>query len=477
MSHRPAVETIGIDPHLIVLFGGTGDLARRKLMPALYRMLERRNFADSTHVLAVATSDLTDDQYRRVVRESLHATGLSDAEVDRWCFECLSFQRITEGFDGLAARIEEIERDHHLPGNRAFYLAVPPAAVEPTVAGLAGAGLTRAPGWLRVVVEKPFGYDLASARELNLMLHEWFDESQIFRIDHYLAKETVQNLLAFRFANPLFESAWNRDRVESVSIEVSETLGLEGRARYFERAGIIRDMVQNHLLQILTLVAMEPPVRMEADAIRDEKVKVLRAIYPVTPSAVTRGRYAAGSVAGSPVVGYLDEDGVPETSTTETFASIRIDVDNWRWRGVPFTVRAGKRLAERTTRVVVRYKAPPVALFDGGRAGTPHANVLYITLQPDEGFELTFDVKTPGEGMNLETRELSFTYSDAFGRLPDAYETLMADVLAGDQTLFVRADEAEEAWRILEPVLDMNDQPIDYPAGSHGPESKAFDAR
>jgi glucose-6-phosphate 1-dehydrogenase len=216
---------------------------------------------------------------------------------------------------------------------------------------------------------------------------------------------------------------------------------------------------------------------MEADAIRDEKVKVLRAIYPVTESAVTRGRYAAGSVAGSPVVGYLDEDGVPETSTTETFASIRIDVDNWRWRGVPFTVWAGKRLAERITRVVVRYKAPPVALFDGGRTGTPHANVLYITLQPDEGFELTFDVKTPGEGMNLETRQLSFTYSDAFGRLPDAYETLMADVLAGDQTLFVRADEAEEAWRILAPVLDLTDQPVDYPAGSHGPEPDRTHAR
>ncbi len=469
MTHRPAVETVGLDPHLIVLFGGTGDLARRKLIPALYRMLERRDFADSTHVLAVATSDLTDDQYRRVVRESLHAAGLTDEEVDRWCFDCLSFQRITDGFDALAARIGEIERDHHLPGNRAFYLAVPPSVVEGTVAGLASAGLAEAPGWLRVVVEKPFGYDLSSARDLNRMLHRWFDESQIFRIDHYLAKETVQNLLAFRFANPIFESAWNRDRVESISIEVSETLGLEGRARYFERSGIIRDMVQNHLLQILTLVAMEPPVRMEADAIRDEKVKVLRAIYPVAPAAAIRGRYRAGTVGGEPVIGYLEEEGIPKDSTTETFASIRVDVDNWRWRGVPFTVQAGKRLAERMTRVVVRYKAPPVALFDGGSASAPHANVLYITLQPDEGFELTFDVKIPGEGMNLETRGLSFTYSDAFGRLPDAYETLMVDILAGDQTLFVRADEAEEAWRILAPILDLAEQPVDYVAGSRGP--------
>ncbi|MFP5333459.1 MAG: glucose-6-phosphate dehydrogenase, partial [Acidimicrobiia bacterium] len=280
----------------------------------------------------------------------------------------------------------------------------------------------------------------------------------------------VQNLLAFRFANMLFESGWNRNQIDSVEITVAETLGLEGRAKYFDGAGIIRDIVQNHLLQVLTLVAMEPPVRLEADAIRDEKVKVLRSIYPVTRSAVRRGQYTAGTIDGTPVPGYLEEDGVPAGSPTETFASIRLGVDNWRWRGVPFVLRAGKRLAGRLTQIAVRYKEPPVSLFEVDGACRVHANVLFITLQPNEGFHLSFDVKRPGEGMELVTKELDFHYADAFGRLPDAYETLLADLLVGDQTLFVRGDEAEEAWRILGPALDLDDTPLPYPAGSWGPE-------
>lgn len=470
MTVRPAAETMGFDPHLFVLFGATGDLARRKLIPAIYRLLEARDFADVTHLLGVATSQLDDERFRRLVVSSLTDAGWSEDEASRWCAECVSFVSISDGFDALADRIADIESHHALPGNRAFYLAIPPPVFDDTLEGLSQAGLCDGPGWTRVVVEKPFGTDLDSARHLNQVLHRYFTERQIFRIDHYLAKETVQNLLAFRFANMLFESSWNRSQIDSVEITMAETLGLEGRAKYFESAGVIRDIIQNHLMQVLTLVAMEPPVRLEADAIRDEKVKVLRSIYPVTRGAVRRGRYTAGTIDGQPVVGYLDEDGVGPDSTTETYASIRIDVDNWRWRGVPFVLRSGKRLAGRLTQIAVRYKEPPVSLFEVDGSCRVHANVLFITLQPDEGFHLTFDVKRPGEGMELVTQHLAFHYRDAFGDLPDAYETLIADLLVGDQTLFVRGDEAEEAWRILGPALDLTDQPVPYAAGSWGPE-------
>lgn len=472
MTARPAAETMGFEPHLFVLFGATGDLARRMLVPAIYRLLESRDFDDTMHLLGVGTSELDDDKFRAMVAAALVESGWTAEEVERWCAECVSYVSIKGGFADLATAVAAIETRYDLPGNRAFYLAIPPTVFDDTVEGLAGAGLTTSRGWTRVVVEKPFGTDLESARHLNGVLHRHFTESQIFRIDHYLAKETVQNLLAFRFANMLFESGWNRNQIDSVEITVAETLGLEGRAKYFDRAGVIRDIVQNHLLQVLTLVAMEPPVRLDADSIRDEKVKVLRSIYPISPAAVSRGRYTVGEIDGQPVPGYLDEDGVPDSSATETYASIQIDVDNWRWRGVPFTLRTGKRLAERLTQIAVRYKEPPVSLFEIDGTCPVHANVLFITLQPNEGFHLTFDVKRPGEGMELVTQDLEFHYADAFGRLPDAYETLIADLLAGDQTLFVRGDETEEAWRILGPALDMQDEPKPYRAGSWGPDGE-----
>jgi glucose-6-phosphate 1-dehydrogenase len=461
---------MGFEPHLFVLFGGTGDLARRKLIPAIYQLLEARNFDDVSHLLGVATSALDDAEFRDMVSTALVEAGWTAEDASRWSADCVSFVSIKDGFDDLADKIKAIETRHSLPGNRLFYLAIPPSVFDDSLEGLSRAGLSNGPGWTRVVVEKPFGTDLESARHLNGVLHRYFSEEQIFRIDHYLAKETVQNLLAFRFANMLFESSWNRNQIESVEITMAETLGLEGRAKYFDSAGVIRDVIQNHLLQVLTLVAMEPPVRLEADSIRDEKVKVLRSIYPVTAGAVRRGRYTGGVVEGEPVVGYIDEEGVPPTSKTETYASIRIDVDNWRWRGVPFVLRSGKRLGGRLTQIAVRYKEPPVSLFEVDGACRVHANVLFITLQPNEGFHLTFDVKRPGEGMELVTQDLEFHYADAFGRLPDAYETLIADLLVGDQTLFVRGDETEEAWRILEPALDLNDEPVPYPAGSWGPE-------
>jgi glucose-6-phosphate 1-dehydrogenase len=301
MTHRPAAETMGFEPHLFVLFGGTGDLARRMLIPAIYRLLEARDFDDVMHLLGVATSELDDATFRSMISDALVEAGWTRAEADRWCAECVSFVSIKDGFEQLADKVAAIESRHALGGNRVFYLAVPPSVFDGTIEGLAGADLDRGPGWTRVVVEKPFGTDLDSARHLNEVLHRHFSEDQIFRIDHYLAKETVQNLLVFRFANMLFESGWNRNQIDSVEITVAETLGLEGRAKYFDHAGVIRDIVQNHLMQVLTLVAMEPPVRLEADAIRDEKVKVLRSIYPITRSAVTRGRYTAGEIDGEAV--------------------------------------------------------------------------------------------------------------------------------------------------------------------------------
>jgi glucose-6-phosphate 1-dehydrogenase len=468
VASRSAAETVEIPPHLLVLFGGTGDLAVRKLLPAVAGLLERRRFADRLQVLAVATRPLDDDGYRRFLEEGLKESGLSEA-----CLKDLlgrvSYHRVGDGFDVLARRIEAIEAAGDLEGNRVFYLAVPPAVFDDTIDGLVSAGLDRSPGTTRVVVEKPFGTDLDSAIRLNRTLHRHFPEEEIYRIDHYLAKETVQNLLVFRFANPLFESAWNRDRIDRVEVTVAETLGLEGRVKYFDEAGIIRDIVQNHLLQVLALVAMEPPVRLTARHIRDEKVKLLEAVFPVMPHSVTRGQYSAGAVDGVTVPGYLGEEGVDPASTTETFARLTLDIDNWRWRGVPFVLTAGKRMERRMTEVVVSFREPPVCLFEVNGVCPVHPNRLVITLQPNEGFDLYFDVKRPGEGMALETKTLSFRYGDEFGQFPDAYETLLVDVLTGDQTLFVRADEAEEAWRIVAGVVDLTQPPTPYPAGSKGP--------
>ncbi len=473
MTHKSAAETVPIDPHLIVLFGATGNLAKRKLFPAIVRLLGRRAFRDRIRILGVARRDHDDESFRLLVSEALAEAGLAGPEIAEWCATCVSYQPLDGDYAALARRVEELEKDHGLRGNRVFYLAVPPLAFTDIVTSITEAGLHDGGGWRRVVVEKPFGEDAASGAALNRTLHATFDEDEIYRIDHYLAKETVQNLLVFRFANPVFELAWNRDRIDWVQISAAETVGIEDRGGYFDSAGMLRDVVQNHLLQLMSLVAMEPPVRFEADEIRDEKVKVLRSIEPVPRRRMVRGQYAAGTVDGEVVASYREEPGVEDDSTTETFAALRVDIDNWRWRGVPFYLRAGKRMSERLTQIVVRFREPPVRLFDGQDPNTAHANLLYITLQPDEGFDVCFDVKTPGEGMHLQTRTLSFRYGDVFGSLPDAYETLLADVLTGDQTLFVRADETEEAWRILAPLLDADTPPEIYEAGTWGPDGSA----
>ncbi|HSJ36016.1 MAG TPA: glucose-6-phosphate dehydrogenase [Acidimicrobiia bacterium] len=466
-AYTPGVLSVGIEPHLFVVFGGTGDLARQMLLPALFQLLRRREFHDSVELLAVATRPMSDAEYRKMAVEALAEAGVPDCE--EWAERHLRYQSIKDGFEALRERIEEIEAAEGLDGNRAFYLAIPPAVFDDTVDGLGKSGAFSGGGWTRVVVEKPFGFDLDSAHHLNALLHDWLDESQIFRIDHYLAKETVQNLLALRFANPLFESSWSRDRIDSVQITVAEDFGIGSRAGYFDKAGIVRDIIQNHALQVLTLVAMEPPVKATSDAIRDEKVKVLRAMYPVDPTAAVRGQYGEGEVGGEKAAAYLEEEGVGDGSTTETYAAFKFEIDNWRWKGVPFYVRTGKRLKRRVTQVSVVFKEPPVFLFSIDGPCSMHPNVFDIRLQPEEGFALSFEMKVPGEGYDLRTQRLRFDYDEEFGELPGAYFTLLADVMIGDQTLFVRSDEVEEAWRIVAPVLDPGTTPDLYEAGSWGP--------
>jgi len=431
-------------------------------------------------VLAVSRDTTMDDErYRQWARAAIEASGQEvDEACGEWCDSCLYYQPVGAGkateYEALAARIAAIEKAHKLPGNRVIYLALPPAAFAGTIEGLGKAGLSANDGgWTRLVVEKPFGKDLASAEALNRLVHEYFDEAQVYRIDHYLGKETVQNLLVFRFANPVFETLWHRDRVESVQITVAEELGIEDRAGYYEKSGALRDMVQNHLAQLLTLVAMEVPVAFEADAIRYEKVKVLRAVASIDEGEVALGQYRAGEVHGEAVPGYREEKGVADDSEVETFVALRLEVDNWRWQGVPFYLRTGKRLPRRLTQIAVVFKRAPVALFRGvdEAEGDPHRNVLHLTLQPDEGFALSFEVKAPGEPFRLETLPLHFSYGEAFGELPEAYETLLLDVLTGDQTLFVRADEVEAAWRLFAPLLDMPLEVHPYDAGDWGPKA------
>jgi glucose-6-phosphate 1-dehydrogenase len=461
-------------PYLFVIVGGTGDLARRKLLPAFYRLITEGDLAGRGRVLGVARQELDEETYRRDMAAALRKGGI-DGDVEKWCATHLFYHSLPEAnaktYAQLAHRIEEIESDEDLPGNRVFYLSIPPEVFDDTINGLGESGLNKSEGWTRLVIEKPFGHDLESAKRLNELVHRYFDESQIYRIDHYLGKETVQNLLAFRFANPLFEHVWNRDRVERVEIVVAEELGVEGRAGYYEGAGALRDMIQNHLTQLMTLIAMEVPSRFDADAIRFEKIKVLSSIETIGTHDVIFGQYGEGTVNGEKVPAYRQEQGVRANSATETFAAVKLSIANWRWQGVPFVLRTGKRLPRRLSQIAVVFRKPPVRLFESMHCEEVHPNVLLITIQPDEGFSLGFDVKVPGEGYVLRKQHLHFRYDESFGRLPEAYETLLLDVITGDQTLFVHADETEKSWEIYTPLLERRVPVKQYPAGTWGPES------
>ena len=460
--------------HLFVVMGGTGDLMGRKLLPALWHLAAEGRLPRPSAVLAVGRRTSFDDEsYRQWAHEALKEAELSPEHPDAWCGECLHYQALGEATEDdyrrLAERIEQVEREHNLPGNRVFYLALPPGAFIDTVENLGRIGLNKGPGWTRIVCEKPFGSDYASAVELNGRIHRYFSEEQTYRIDHYLGKETVQNLLTFRFANTIFESVWNREHVGSVELLVAESVGVEGRGEFYDQTGAFRDMVQNHLSQLLTLTAMEIPYSFDADAIRDEKVKVLRSVAPISPGDIVLGQYSEGMIEGQPVPGYLDEPGVRPDSKTETFVAMQVNITNWRWQGVPFLLRTGKRMPRRTTQISVNFRCPVLAVFRQHEPADVHANALVITLQPDEGFDLRFEVKVPGDPLRLRTQSLRFKYEEVFERLPDAYETLLLDVITGDQTLFVRADEVEEAWRLYTPLLESLPEPHRYAAGTLGP--------
>ena len=465
-----------VEPHLFIILGATGDLTRRKLLPALFQLrtygeLEKQN----TLIIGASLPEMSAEAFRLWAYEGLCNSGARNApDLRQWCENHLYYQTLREGkptdYEALATSIARLEIARNLPQNRIFYLALPPAIVPETLELLDQTGLLKSRGWVRVVFEKPFGHDFHSARALNTLLHRFLNESQIYRIDHYLGKETVQNLLAFRFANPIFESLWNRDTVESVEITVAEDLGVEHRGAYYQEAGALRDMVQNHLTQLLTVVGMEVPTSFEASEIRAEKLKVLRSVSPIRPQDAIFGQYTAWKIADQRIAGYLEEQGVAPDSTTETYVALKLEIHNWRWRGVPFYLRTGKRLPRKITQVAVIFRPAPIQVFRSLEPGSVAPNKLLITLQPSEGFSLCFSVKTPGRPFKFTDRALRFDYGQAFGELPEAYETLLRDVMIGDQTLFVTADFTETAWRLYDPLL-TGPRPVHfYTAGSWGPQ-------
>ncbi|RMH54485.1 MAG: glucose-6-phosphate dehydrogenase, partial [Bacteroidetes bacterium] len=463
-----------LDSHLFIVFGATGDLMHRKLLPALYDLLLQDAASGQYAILGTSRSQLSDEEFRAQAREAMREHGLTKKEAERWCSAHLQFQSLGEqseaDYQALADRIEALEKEYDLAGNRVFYLALPPQAFEDTLTKLGQVGLNRSEkGWTRIVVEKPFGHDLASARELNDLIHRYFAEDQVYRIDHYLGKETVQNLMVFRFGNAIFESLWNREHVERVDILVAEDLGVGSRAGYYDRSGALQDMIQNHLTQLLTLIAMEAPATAEADAIRHEKIKVLQSIQPIQAEDVVLGQYTRGVLNGQPIPGYREEKGVASDSNTETYVALRLQIANWRWQGVPFVLRTGKCLPRQITRIAVTFRRPPVMLFRSFNGCELTRNVLTITLQPDEGFDLSFEVKSPAKGFQVKTEHLSFRYEDAFGPLPDAYRTLLEDIVNGDQTLFVHAQEVEASWKLYTPIIEQRLPVYFYSAGTWGP--------
>jgi glucose-6-phosphate 1-dehydrogenase len=481
------LERLPVHSTVLVIFGATGDLAHRKLLPALYNLAHDGALPERFELIGIARSKHPDEEFRQLARESIErfSRRKPDADVLAGLLEGLRY--IPGSFDEervyreISSAVDKFEERAGYDLNRVFYMATAPRFFPVIVERLGAAGLEHCEdAETRVVVEKPFGYNLASARELNGQLLNVFEESQIFRIDHYLGKETVQNLMAFRFANTLFEPVWNRNFVDHVQITAAEDIGIEGRADYYDRAGALRDLVQNHMLQLLSLLTMEPPSAFDADRVRDEKVKVLESIVPPAVEEVAnmavRAQYASGVVGGKPVPGYLEEEGIPSDSRTETYAALRLHVSNWRWAGVPFYLRTGKRLPRRVTDIVVTLKPIPHVAFQSTGSVGVQQNQIILTVQPDEGVSISVGAKIPGTRMRIRPVFMEFRYGTAFlSESPEAYERLILDAMRGDATLFTRNDEIEALWAIVDPILkawaEDTSSPIrQYPAGSAGPE-------
>jgi glucose-6-phosphate 1-dehydrogenase len=470
----------------VVVFGATGDLTARKLVPALYNLARERMLPAGFSVVGLARRDWTDESFRARMKEAVFEHSREPLSNDVWESFARGLHYVAGSFDDASAyatleeRLARQDASHGAAGNRLFYLATPPNAYVEIAQRLGETGLVRGGregGWSRVVVEKPYGRDLQSARELDQAMGMVFRERQIYRIDHYLGKETVQNIIVFRFANGIFEPLWNRRYIDNVQVSVAETVGVEGRGGYYEDSGALRDMVQNHLLQVLSLIAMEPVSSLRGDTVRDEKAQVFQAVRPIenVETDTVRGQYTAGAILGAEVPGYRGDEGVSLSSTTETFVAMKLHIDNWRWAGVPFYLRTGKRLPKRATEVAITFKKAPLHLFHGAEGDEPAPNLMILRIQPDEGISLRFGAKIPGSRADVRPVHMDFRYGSSFAAsAPEAYERLLLDAMLGDPTLFTRWDSVEAAWALLTPVLDEwrhGASPLQaYEAGTWGPE-------
>jgi len=492
MSGNPLHDGLRLEPTpgptTLVIFGASGDLTKRKLLPALYHLAHRGRLPAQFAVIGIARTPMDDEGFRTQFHDAINEFA-SKAPWDEIAQSLASRMYYLAGefddagfYERLSARLKEIDGAEGV----LFYLAIPPSVYGTVIEHLGSSGLAAAPdkGWRRIIVEKPFGIDLASARELNQLAHKHFSEEQVYRIDHYLGKETVQNLLVFRFGNGMFEPVWNRRYIDHVQITAAETVGVEHRASYYEGSGALRDMVQNHLMQLLALVAMEPPIAFTAESVRDRKMDALLAVQPLVSTDgdgwarrdIVRAQYGSGWVSGSEVPGYLSEPNVNPASTTETFVAARVYLDNWRWAGVPFYLRTGKRLPKRTTEIAIQFRRPPLEIFRRASQTPVSPDLLIINVQPDEGISLRFEAKLPGTRMQIAPVMMNFRYGTTFGgEVPEAYETLLLDAMLGDTTLFARHDFVEASWALITPVLESwhtRTGPIPtYEAGEWGPEA------
>ncbi|MFN7992539.1 MAG: glucose-6-phosphate dehydrogenase [Bryobacteraceae bacterium] len=468
----------------LVIFGANGDLTKRKLLPALYRLAYERRLSAGFAVIGISRTPMTDDQFREKMHDPVKEF-LEDSPFDEEVWAAFAqglFYMAGDVYDtamykALDARLKEIETARHTGGNVLFYLSTQPSQYIPIARGLGSANAGKGAGWRRIVVEKPFGHDLASAQELSDELHNVFRESEVYRIDHYLGKETVQNILAFRFGNGIFEPLWNRRYVNHVQITAAESIGVEGRGAYYQEAGLLRDMIQNHLLQVMATVAMEPSATFRPNSVRDERSKLLRSIRVMKPDEVLAnaipGQYGPARIGGEDVPGFRQEPGVDPKAPTDTYAAVTFFVDNWRWAGVPFYLRSGKRLPKRVTEIAIQFNAAPLAIFNGEESNTV-PNLLILRIQPEEGISLKFLSKRPGAGMKLRPVSMDFNYGSSFGeRSPTAYETLLLDAIIGDATLYTRQDMVEASWTVIDAIQHVWDATKfnfpNYPAGTWGP--------